>query len=90
LAVPKKLIIQQEALPKHTFYVRIQINPHLAYPSYLPYYESVYTVALSEIRKRLNWDDLMDGAQGDFEKINRLRHHILSLWYHALLYPEYP
>ena len=60
------------------------------YGSFRFSYEDPRHPALAVLRGRLKLDDLLEGARGDFERINRVRHHVSSLWRHSLPEPDYP
>lgn len=71
-------------------YVREMDNPEIQYSSHIVAWQSAPNDRLRAIRERLDLDTLLEGAEGDFEKINRVRHHVSTLWYHELPLPEYP
>ena len=79
-----------QAPPANTFYVMASHNPRLRYPSYEFAYEDAKTPQLAVLRERLELDKVIEGAQGDFDKINRLRHYVSQLWYHGSPLPNYP
>ena len=87
-SVHRKLIF--EPPPANTFYVKSYENPRLRYASYQFAYEDASTPQLAELRARLDLDGLLEGAEGDFEKINLLRHHVSQQWYHGDPHPNYP
>ncbi len=76
--------------PANTFYVKEYENPRLRYPSFRFAYEDADTPELKVLRDRLNLDEVLRGAQGDFQRINLLRHHVSQQWYHDSPLPNYP
>ncbi|MEH6682049.1 MAG: transglutaminase domain-containing protein [Sediminicola sp.] len=82
--------LKYDPAPVDTYYVMDAVNaPHL-YSSFRISYEDALHPQLKSLQKRLNLASLLEGAQGDFEEINRLRHYVSTLWYHSSPYPEYP
>ncbi len=79
-----------EVPPVNTFYVMKCENPRLRYASYNFAYEDADTPQLKKLRERLNLDELLANATGDFEKINILRHYVSQQWYHGDPLPNYP
>jgi len=79
-----------EPPPANTFFIMDYANPRLRYASYRFAYEDASIPQLAELRKRLGLEELLAGAEGDFEKINRLRHHVSQQWYHGSPHPNYP
>lgn len=76
--------------PVNTFYVKRCENPRLRYSSYRFQYEDASTPNLAELKARLQVDELLADTNGDFEKINRLRHYVSQQWYHDSPLPNYP
>jgi hypothetical protein len=76
--------------PGHTFYVHEVENPAILYSSYALKFEDASEPQLQTLRKRLDLDALLAGIEGDFERINRVRHKVSQLWYHAPPECEYP
>ncbi len=60
------------------------------YSSYDFAYERPDEPKLGVLRARLGLDSLLVGTTGDFERINRVRHLVSSLWHHRSPFPEYP
>ena len=83
-------MLAYDAPPVNTFYVLNYKNPRLRQTSYEYAYENSDTPQLAQLRERLGLDALLEGATGDFDKINRLRHFVSQLWYHGSPLPEYP
>lgn len=82
--------VAYKPVPEHTYYVRSVENPEILRPSYPLRFEPAGTPALAQLRERLGIDALLAGTEGDFERINRLRHHVSQQWHHALPLPGYP
>ncbi|MCC6489559.1 MAG: transglutaminase domain-containing protein [Candidatus Hydrogenedentes bacterium] len=82
--------IEYESPPANTFYVMDCENPRLRYSSYQFAYEDAKAPQLAALRERLKLDEVIRGAQGDFDRINRLRHFVSQLWYHGDPLPDYP
>ncbi|MBX7255524.1 MAG: transglutaminase-like domain-containing protein [Candidatus Hydrogenedentes bacterium] len=82
--------ILRAAVPRDTFYVRDAENPRISYSSYWHAFERADLPELKALRERLDLDNVIEGAATDFERINRVRHHVSQLWFHKLPYPEYP
>jgi hypothetical protein len=78
------------AVPRDTFYVRSIENPTIRYSSFRMPFERGDLSELKALRERLKLDQVIDGARDDFERVNRVRHHVSQLWFHKLPYPEYP
>ncbi|MBI3118200.1 MAG: transglutaminase domain-containing protein [Candidatus Hydrogenedentes bacterium] len=76
--------------PAEGVYVQAVDNPTLRYSTFWKKFEDLGHPQLKALRERLKLDEVVAGAVGDFEKINRVRHHVSQLWYHRLPYPEYP
>lgn len=75
---------------ENTFYVWDYQNSRLRVPSIPFAWEDFSHPELAAIRSRLDLDRLLEGATGDFDRINRVRHHISTLWKHELPEPDYP
>ncbi|MEO5997337.1 MAG: hypothetical protein ABIN89_11375, partial [Chitinophagaceae bacterium] len=92
--IVKSVYIQRQlsydTIPAETYYVVNAVNTIHHYSSFRNTYENVKNPELRMLRKRLNIDSLNMDAHGDFEKINRLRHLVSSLWFHADPFPDYP
>jgi hypothetical protein len=65
-------------------------NVHHLFSSFLQPQEDSNHPRLAEASKRLGVASVIRDAQGDFERINLLRHYVSTLWKHALPEPEYP
>lgn len=96
LATPiiKEVAVRREvsfsSLPAQTYYIRNFTNPKHRYTSYRMSFEDINNPDLKSIKKRLNLDSLLKDAQGGFEKMNRIRHYISAMWFHADPFPAYP
>lgn len=82
--------LSYDTIPTETYYVVNAVNTIHRYSSFRNTYENAKHPELKLLRKRLNIDSLIRGAHGDFEKINRLRHFVSGLWFHANPFPDYP
>lgn len=82
--------VEAAPIPDETYYVKQSENTNHRYSSFLISYEDALHPELKSLQKRLEMPKLLQGVQGDFEEINRLRHHVSTLWYHALPEVEYP
>lgn len=71
-------------------YVRAIDCPELRYSSFTLSWQNDRDARLVALRKRMELDALLEGAEGDFEKINRVRHRVSQLWYHKSPLPDYP
>ena len=82
--------LSYDSIPAHTYYVVDAVNPKHHYSSFRITYENALHPAMRLLQERLHLDSLLKDAHGDFEKINRIRHLVSSLWYHASPIPEFP
>ncbi len=95
--VVKKVSVARELSysppPDKAFYVWQYENVEHVYRSFKFSYENPAHPKLELLRQRLKTDELLADAHGDFEKVNRLRHYISTLWKHgnpaAPTYPEW-
>jgi hypothetical protein len=71
-------------------YVTRSENVRQHYSSFEFSYEKWDEPKLKVLRARLGLDSLLADADGDWEKINRVRHHVSKQWYHQVPYPNYP
>jgi len=76
--------------PPNTFYVWKYENAPQRYPSVPFAYEKWDEPKLRQLRERLKLDDLIKGADTDFERINLVRHLVSTQWRHGSPLPEYP
>lgn len=83
-------ILSYTPLPRNTFYVWKYENVKHRYSSVIFHYEKWDEPKLNALRDRLKIDEVLRGATGDFEKINRLRHHVSQLWHHGNAIPNFP
>ncbi len=65
-------------------------NATLRYPSFRMGYEDSDHPELRRLAGRLGLDGVIAGARGDFERINRVRHFVSTLWKHELPEPDFP
>ncbi|MEO9003628.1 MAG: hypothetical protein ABI288_02775, partial [Ginsengibacter sp.] len=82
--------LSYDTIPAETYYVVNSVNTIHHYSSFRNTYENAMNPELKLLRKRLNIDSLLRDTHGDFEKINRLRYLVSSLWFHADPFPDYP
>ena len=78
------------AAPWSGAYVRAQENPEILRSSYFTDFQDITHPELARLRERLGLDALVEGTMGDFEKINRVRHFVSTLWMHDSPFPDYP
>lgn len=76
--------------PKHHIYVMKSENVRHRYSSYDFTYETWDDPKLKLLRSRLGLDSLLADSNGDWEKINRLRHYVSAQWKHKPPFPSYP
>ena len=76
--------------PKNTFYVMDYENIKQRYSSVKFSYEKWDEPKLRQLRERLKLDEVISGAETDFEKINRVRHLVSQQWHHGSPMPGYP
>lgn len=76
--------------PARRFYVWDYENVRHRYSSIRFHYEDPGHPRLRELRERLNLDEVIAGATGDWDRINRVRHHVSQLWHHDRPTPDYP
>ncbi len=88
LEIERTLRWQESALSD--FAVVNEENVHHLYSSFHQPQEDSNHPRLAEASKRLGIGAVVRDARGDFERINLLRHHVSTLWKHALPEPEYP
>ncbi len=74
---------------RRVFVIRADTVRH-RYSSFDFSYERSDEPKLAILRARLGLDSLLTGTTGDFERINRVRHHVSTLWHHRSPFPEYP
>ncbi|MHB9027814.1 MAG: transglutaminase-like domain-containing protein [Candidatus Latescibacterota bacterium] len=74
----------------HTFYVWKYENMQQRYPSVPFAYEKWDEPKLRQLRERLKLDELIRGAETDFDRISRVRHLVSTQWHHGSPSPEYP
>ena len=77
-------------LRERTFFVQKIQNVKHRYRSFQFTYERYDHPELKQLRKRLKLNSVLKGARGDFEKINRVRHHVAGQWPHQTPDPNYP
>jgi hypothetical protein len=83
-------VLRYTPLPRERYYVRSSENPEHRYSTYHFHYEDYSRPELKALAQRLGLEELLAGAAGDFEKINRLRHHVSTQWHHGNPFPRYP
>ena len=76
--------------PRNKLYVWKYENMKQRYSSVKFYYEKWNEPKLQELRKHLDLDNVIKGAAGDWEKINRVRYHVSQQWHHGSPLPDYP
>ena len=76
--------------PANRYYVWQYENVRHRYSSVKFHYETCDTPKLNALRERLRLDEVVAGANGDWERINRVRHHVSQLWRHDSPLPGYP
>jgi hypothetical protein len=89
-AVTIRRRLRYEPPPHGDFCVLSCENVEHRYSSFKFTYEDPSHPALAALRRRLKLDEILSGARGDFERINRLRHHVSTLWEHTLPETDYP
>ena len=72
------------------YYIKDSTNVQHRYTSFKNTYEDAKHPDLKLLRERIKLDSVINGAKGDFEKINRIRHYVSGLWYHDQPIIEYP
>ena len=74
----------------NAFYVWKYENVNPRYSSVRFFYEKWDEPKLKQLRDRLKLDELIQGAESDFDRINRVRHLISTQWRHGSPTPGYP
>ncbi len=82
--------INADTLTKGDYAIVSARNPVHRYPSFKIKYEDANHPELQLLKEKLKLLKLVEDTQGDFEKINRVRHLVSSLWKHELPSVEYP
>lgn len=65
-------------------------NVEHRYSSFKFTYQDPSHPTLAALHRRLDLDKVLARTRGDFERINRLRHHVSTLWEHTLPEVDYP